>query len=433
MNKVHIIGGGISGLLSAYFLLKKGFKVSLYESSSELGGLIQTQKSLYGPIELGPNAFKGESFVIDLFNELNIDFDIPNSKFKARYIYNKSPKRWPLGLKDSLSLLKFLIKFKLNKKTVKPLKNENMQQWVSRVLNESIGKSMIEPALLGVYGVPLERLSADLVLRKYFSNKNSNLNSSNLKSAKTKTNNKKYRLICPKGGMGQLILRLKDLLISNKNFELKLNEKVKSLDDLSIGKDCIIIATPLNLTLDILNASDCVANEFNSFNKSNTNTNTNRNTNTNTELGCSGLTSATLFFKSDSNDLKGFGCLFPLSYGFNSFGVLFNSDIFSKRFKDDVRSETYILPYMKNLSDDKLLDHITEDRGKLGWKKNILSMNRKDWPSALPVFNDSLLQFQNQLKQLATKNIYFIGNYTEGIGLSSILEQAKSIPVKLKT
>jgi protoporphyrinogen oxidase len=38
-NKVCVIGGGISGLSAAYFLLKKGYNVDLYESSDRLGGL----------------------------------------------------------------------------------------------------------------------------------------------------------------------------------------------------------------------------------------------------------------------------------------------------------------------------------------------------------------------------------------------------------
>ena len=38
-NHVAVLGGGISGLVSAYRLLQKGSRVTLFEASDELGGL----------------------------------------------------------------------------------------------------------------------------------------------------------------------------------------------------------------------------------------------------------------------------------------------------------------------------------------------------------------------------------------------------------
>jgi len=40
--KVAVIGGGISGLTTAFLLKKKGVNVTLFEASENVGGNVQT-------------------------------------------------------------------------------------------------------------------------------------------------------------------------------------------------------------------------------------------------------------------------------------------------------------------------------------------------------------------------------------------------------
>ena len=44
MTRVVIIGGGISGLATAYYLAKGGTSSTIIESRPRLGGVIQTEK-----------------------------------------------------------------------------------------------------------------------------------------------------------------------------------------------------------------------------------------------------------------------------------------------------------------------------------------------------------------------------------------------------
>jgi oxygen-dependent protoporphyrinogen oxidase len=44
MTRVVIIGGGISGLATAYYLAKGGASSTIIESRPRLGGVIQTEK-----------------------------------------------------------------------------------------------------------------------------------------------------------------------------------------------------------------------------------------------------------------------------------------------------------------------------------------------------------------------------------------------------
>ena len=43
MKEVIVLGGGVSGVSLAYFLVEKGFKVKLYEKTSKLGGLSRSE------------------------------------------------------------------------------------------------------------------------------------------------------------------------------------------------------------------------------------------------------------------------------------------------------------------------------------------------------------------------------------------------------
>ncbi|HZR15809.1 MAG TPA: FAD-dependent oxidoreductase, partial [Verrucomicrobiae bacterium] len=44
MSSVAIIGAGITGLTSAFYLKRKGIPVTVYESSGRVGGVIQSLK-----------------------------------------------------------------------------------------------------------------------------------------------------------------------------------------------------------------------------------------------------------------------------------------------------------------------------------------------------------------------------------------------------
>ena len=72
-NKLAIIGGGITGLSLAYFLLKKGYQVTIFEKENQLGGLAGTFKFEDTNLEkFYHHFFVQDALAIQLLEELGI-------------------------------------------------------------------------------------------------------------------------------------------------------------------------------------------------------------------------------------------------------------------------------------------------------------------------------------------------------------------------
>ena len=72
-KRVGIIGGGISGLTTAYLLKQKGFAVTLFESSDVVGGNVQTICRDGYTIEQGPNSLLRSPRLVDLVKLLKLE------------------------------------------------------------------------------------------------------------------------------------------------------------------------------------------------------------------------------------------------------------------------------------------------------------------------------------------------------------------------
>ena len=68
--KVIVIGAGISGLATAYYIKKAGHDVLVLEKSQRTGGCIDTVQENGYQIETGPNSFR--SSATDLISLLGI-------------------------------------------------------------------------------------------------------------------------------------------------------------------------------------------------------------------------------------------------------------------------------------------------------------------------------------------------------------------------
>ncbi|MGB9696735.1 MAG: FAD-dependent oxidoreductase [Ignavibacteria bacterium] len=85
MKKVCIIGGGISGIASAIFLSRAGYDVSLFESTSKLGGRTYSVSDRYldATYDNGKHIFAGwYKDTLELLNILGTKDKVTNSRFR---------------------------------------------------------------------------------------------------------------------------------------------------------------------------------------------------------------------------------------------------------------------------------------------------------------------------------------------------------------
>ena len=81
-----IVGGGISGLTTAYMLRDK--KIVLLEKENRLGGRVESEKIHEATNNIGTQFFSdGDSSIADLLNELNIKRHTPDLKKSPLALY----------------------------------------------------------------------------------------------------------------------------------------------------------------------------------------------------------------------------------------------------------------------------------------------------------------------------------------------------------
>lgn len=186
MNRVLIIGGGISGLSTAYYLAKGGIRSTLLESRPRLGGVIETEHVEGCTIEAGPDSFiSTKPAAMELIRELGLAGDVIGSNDHLRKTYIWKHGRL-VALPDGLmmmvptkitpllasSLLSWPTKLRMGLELFRgPEKARNGDMSVAEFVREHYGEEAVdylaEPLLSGIYGGDPEELSVTSVLPRF--------------------------------------------------------------------------------------------------------------------------------------------------------------------------------------------------------------------------------------------------------------------------
>src|SRR4051812_5904277 len=70
--KVSIVGAGFSGLTLAYFLVKRGVHVEVFEKENRVGGLLHTHRSEVGLIETAANGVWNTALCEQMFDDIGL-------------------------------------------------------------------------------------------------------------------------------------------------------------------------------------------------------------------------------------------------------------------------------------------------------------------------------------------------------------------------
>jgi oxygen-dependent protoporphyrinogen oxidase len=176
-KKVAVIGAGLTGLTTAYYLKKKGIDVQVFEKSDRVGGVIQTVEKDGFMYENGPSTgVLGHPEAAALIEELGdaCELEIADEDAKFRWIWKGD--RWhalPSGLMGGIKtpLFSWYDKFRIlgepfRKPGTDP--NESLAGLVRRRMGESFLKYAVDPFILGIYSGDPEKLVTKYALPKLY-------------------------------------------------------------------------------------------------------------------------------------------------------------------------------------------------------------------------------------------------------------------------
>ncbi|MBI9068092.1 MAG: protoporphyrinogen oxidase [Salinivirgaceae bacterium] len=161
-NKYDIIvlGAGLTGLTTSYYIHKSGKKVLVIDPNSHVGGVIQTDAKNGFLFEKGPNTgILGSVEIAELIEDLHPDCEIEvgNKIVDKRFIlHNAKWQPLPAGLSQGVTTPLFSFKDKLRllgEPFRKPGTNDNetLAELVKRRMGQSFLDYAIDPFILGVY------------------------------------------------------------------------------------------------------------------------------------------------------------------------------------------------------------------------------------------------------------------------------------------
>lgn len=159
-TRVVIIGAGITGLTTAYYLKKKGIDFIIIDKAQNAGGVISTHAENGFVYETGPNTgVLSQPETLELIQELkdSCKLEIANAAAKKRWIWQgDSWQALPSGFKAAVKtpLFSMADKIRILAEPFRPKgKNpdETLAQLVRRRMGESFLNYAVDPFILGIY------------------------------------------------------------------------------------------------------------------------------------------------------------------------------------------------------------------------------------------------------------------------------------------
>lgn len=189
MTRVAIIGGGISGLTTAFYLeqeRRRGSPVSftVFEAEPRFGGVIQTERVDGCLIEAGPDSFlSAKPWARDLCDDLRLSSQLIGSRDDGRKTYiliNGHLQPIPPGMQMMVptrigpvltsKLFSGPTKLAIAREYLWPPRplgtdeDESVASFVSRHFNSEVVDRLADPLLTGIYGGEASMLSARATL-----------------------------------------------------------------------------------------------------------------------------------------------------------------------------------------------------------------------------------------------------------------------------
>ncbi|MCD6178555.1 MAG: protoporphyrinogen oxidase [Bacteroidales bacterium] len=442
-KRVAIIGAGITGLTTAFYLKKAGIPFTVFEKSDKLGGVMQSKTDGTFLYETGPNSgVISHAEIADLFCELEgkCELELANDSSEKRLIWKNG--KWhplPSGLLSAIGtpLFKFSDKLRVlgepfRKKGSNP--NEDLASLVKRRLGNSFLDYAIDPFILGIYAGDPAYIVPKYALPKLYNleqDYGSFIGGAIKKARIPKTENDKKasrKIFSTKGGLGKLISALVEE-VGKENIFTK--TKVEIIDNaftvLENGKkqqfsQIVYTGTSKRLSnlMPFINKDTLKPIESLKYAK---------------------VVEASIGFKKwEGRELNAFGGLVPYREDKNILGVLFMSSLFENRapkggalftiFSGGMR-KAYLTELPENDLKARIAKDFKEMMGLKDFKPDLFELN---------YYNQAIAQYGADsearlasISQIEKENsgLFLAGSMRDGVGIADRVKQGKEIALKI--
>lgn len=430
MQKVAIIGAGITGLTAAFELKQQGIDCTVFEASDRVGGCIRTAKQDGFLVECGPNSILDTHPDIGkLIARLGIEGNKLPSKPEAnnRFIVRDGklvalPTSPPAFLKTKAFSTR--AKLRLMKEPFirsKSNEQESLAEFVVRRLGREFLDYAIDPFVSGVYAGDPTRLATFHAFPKLYAleQQYGSLIKGAIKGAKERKQreevaSKDARMFTFDDGMEVLPNRLAEKL----GDAVRLNTPVSGFQPLESGKwrvnddefTDLLLAIPAHAMPALETPFDLSLMD---------------------EIYYPAVTSCSLGFGLNqfTHPLNGFGMLIPGLENRFSLGALFPSSIFPERAPAGMALLTVFIggskrPERALMDEDEMVEKVLGDlRDLLGLDGGPEFRMLSVWPKAIPQYIVGYEKYLNHMKQIESEfpGIHFAGHYRDGISVANSL------------
>ena len=443
-KKIVVLGAGISGLASAYWLKKKGFDVTIIESQSQPGGAMQTIFENDFLIDYGPNSgLETTPLIREIVEDIGFKNEMiyANEKANKRFIL-KNNKLYPLptGPGPFLKTKLFSPKAKL-RLMAEPFIGksddgyyQSIADFVSRRLGKEFLDYAIDPFVSGVFAGDPTKLSVKSAFPKLYRLEElyGGLIKGMIKGAKERKRRNEEskqgaKMFSFKNGMhsfpaaiankfsGSIHLDTRVINVIKENNSIKLIHEKNRTQSETIC-DVLLSTIPASTASKIFSEIDSKLTEH-----------------LDSIFYPPVIVLYLGYLKKDiPRPLDGFGYLIPTVEKKN-FLAIWSSTIFENRAPNNSASFTLFVGGAKkpNLfemeKEDIISTAIKEFSEIMGINSKPIIVKEKSWEKAIPQYNIGYIKHENYFEKFEKENsgIFLSGNYRGGISVGDCIKNSQ--------
>lgn len=445
MEEIVIIGAGITGLSTAYWLKKDGFKVKILEASNQVGGNIKTEKHQNFVFDTGPNSgLETTPLIKQIVDELNLqdEFVYANKESNKRYILRDNVLHpLPMNPKDFITTRLFSTsgKFRVLLEPFIGKSKDGYYQSVAEFVRRRLGQEFLDyainPFVSGVFAGDPENLSVKSAFPKLYRLEEvyGGLFKGMIKGAKERKqraekSKQSAAMFSFRNGMSVLTNRLGEFLKD----EILLNHqltKVQKVDDRILinavedGNEKVFETKSVLFTIPAYSTAE-ILRELDGYLHNHLIT-----------IYYPPVLVLNVIYRKDKigQPLDGFGFLIPEKEKKSFLGAIWNDSIFPNRGDQDFASFTIFVGgarQAKIFENDlnELINQVLsefEQIMKITIKSE--SIKYKFWEKAIPQYSLGYIEKENAINQFEKNNkgIFLGGNYRGGISVGDCIKNSK--------